>query len=266
MKYVLKTNKNIEDILSQWEIACHFSIEHEHSCFEYSLEIQEKEFETLCLNLLQKGIDASVELLDYEEIDWIEQAKAFAPAFKDGLIEIDLQKYAPHCSAIVRLLPRHAFGDCSHPTTVSVLEMMARFVKNKIVIDIGTGSAILSIAAIHLGAFHAYGIDIDKDALVAAKENVLKNNLQEKIEIHSDGTFLIDEEIPCIVICNMIFSEMQIAFQTHKNLIEKVDMLILSGFFSFELEKVRNWLLDYSIQIAEISTKSDWLCLQCKKL
>ena len=260
----LKTKKNIEDILLQHEVFCYYSIEDEHSLFEYSIEISNQELEKLRCALLAKGIETSIEPMVYEEIDWIEQAKAFAPSFTNGFIEIDLQKYAPSCTEKVHLHPKHAFGDCSHPTTTLVLEMMAPFVKNKTVVDIGTGSGILSIAAALFGANRAYGIDIDPDAIDAAKQNVLENGLEERIVIQAHDVS-IDKENPFVVVCNMIFSEVQIAFSSHKDLIKQADCLILSGFRSTELEKTRKWLFGLSWKIDEIKANADWICFYCTK-
>jgi ribosomal protein L11 methyltransferase len=85
--------------------------------------------------------------------------------------------------------PGMAFGTGAHPSTQLCLELLedileALRVFNDIdVIDLGCGSGILSIAALKLGVRHALGVDIDEDALRAASENAVRNNVAEGLEL-----------------------------------------------------------------------------------
>ena len=95
----------------------------------------------------------------------------------------------------IRIDPGMAFGTGTHPTTQLCLEMIESFeetlggaatpkVWNDVdVIDLGCGTAILAIAALKLGARHALGVDIDPEAIKAAQENALANQVSEALEL-----------------------------------------------------------------------------------
>lgn len=93
---------------------------------------------------------------------------------------------------VVRILPGAAFGMGDHATTRICLELMAWVFENQIlpapaascrVMDIGTGSGVLAIAACLLGAGHAAGTDIDECARVEAAQNAALNDLENRVEI-----------------------------------------------------------------------------------
>ena len=79
---------------------------------------------------------------------------------------------------IIKLDPGMAFGTGTHPTTYLCIRNMEKYIKeNHSVIDVGTGSGILMIAASKLGAKEIYGVDIDSDACEVAKENLELNRV-----------------------------------------------------------------------------------------
>jgi ribosomal protein L11 methyltransferase len=86
--------------------------------------------------------------------------------------------------AIIELDPGMAFGTGTHPTTRLCLEFLEDVVTPGIsMLDVGTGSGILAIGAIRLGASHILGCDISSVAIRVAKENVEQNQLTDKIDI-----------------------------------------------------------------------------------
>jgi ribosomal protein L11 methyltransferase len=87
----------------------------------------------------------------------------------------------------IRLDPGLAFGTGTHPTTALCLAWLDGIDLNgKTVLDFGCGSGILAIAALKLGAAHAYGIDNDPQALIATRDNALRNGVASKLTILSD--------------------------------------------------------------------------------
>jgi len=81
---------------------------------------------------------------------------------------------------IIRLLPSGAFGTGTHESTSLMLELLDDLVRpgqGLRVLDVGCGSGILALAAVRLGAEQAFGIDVDPEAVEAARENAEKNGL-----------------------------------------------------------------------------------------
>lgn len=109
-------------------------------------------------------------------VNWEDQWSLFAQDFKDGKAHINLSPFGVEKTLL--LLPGAGFGDLSHPTTNLMLEMMKRRVADQTIVDIGTGSGILTLAAVLLGARLGIGIDIDPKAIAHAKKNAELNNLK----------------------------------------------------------------------------------------
>ncbi len=84
----------------------------------------------------------------------------------------------------ILLNPSFAFGTGGHPTTAAVLqEMETLIVGGETVLDIGTGSGVLAIAAIRLGATKVYAVDVSPEAIEAVRANVASNGMQASIEV-----------------------------------------------------------------------------------
>ena len=87
----------------------------------------------------------------------------------------------------IRLDPGLAFGTGSHPTTRMCLRWLEAHVRGgDAVIDFGCGSGILAIAALKLGAMRACGVDIDRQALLAARQNAMQNQVATRFVAAAD--------------------------------------------------------------------------------
>jgi ribosomal protein L11 methyltransferase len=87
----------------------------------------------------------------------------------------------------IRLDPGLAFGTGTHPTTALCLGWLDGLdLIGKTVLDFGCGSGILAIAALKLGAAHAFAVDNDPQALIATRDNALRNGVASKLTVLSD--------------------------------------------------------------------------------
>ncbi|PIS02339.1 MAG: hypothetical protein COT85_06125 [Chlamydiae bacterium CG10_big_fil_rev_8_21_14_0_10_42_34] len=157
-------------------------------------------------------------------VNWDEQWSLFAENFHQGKAHIQLGEKT------LLLTPGAGFGDLSHPTTYLMLEMMKDTVSNEHVIDIGTGSGILALSALLMGAKSAIGIDIDPASIQHAKENAKLNQLKATF------TKTLPKKLPQnnILLMNMIFPE-QIIFAPEK-LNQYAKTWIVSGILAKEKE------------------------------
>ncbi len=118
------------------------------------------------------------EVKEHAAVDWGEQWELFAEDFREGKAHIDLSRFGKKKTLL--LTPGAGFGDLSHPTTYLMLEMMQERVNGERVVDVGTGSGVLALAALMLGAESAFGIDIDEESLAHAEENGKINGLEKR--------------------------------------------------------------------------------------
>ncbi|XP_077243710.1 ribosomal protein L11 methyltransferase-like protein isoform X2 [Tasmannia lanceolata] len=129
------------------------------------------------------------EAIMVEQCDWIKNAKeSFQPLeVTDGLWIIPEWRTPPDVHAMnIFLNPGLAFGTGEHPTTKLCLLLLHGLIKGgEHFLDYGTGSGILSIAAVKLGAAFSVGVDIDPQAITSACQNAALNNIQhDKMQLH----------------------------------------------------------------------------------
>lgn len=123
----------------------------------------------------------TIDITEVEEQDWVRLTQSqFEPIrITDRLWIVPSWHTAPDTEAINLILdPGLAFGTGSHPTTFLCLQWLTEQVHgNETVLDYGCGSGILAIAAAKLGARQVLGVDIDDNALIAARDNAVANQV-----------------------------------------------------------------------------------------
>lgn len=138
------------------------------------------------------GIDPGKALISWKTVDEEDWAHAWKQYFKplrvsDRLtIKPTWEEYTPVDAAekIIELDPGMAFGTGTHPTTALCLRALEQHIQGgEEVIDVGTGSGILAVGAVLLGAKSVLALDLDPVAVNSARENVALNRLQDKIAV-----------------------------------------------------------------------------------
>jgi ribosomal protein L11 methyltransferase len=173
-----------------------------------------------------------------------------------GVIAIDIE-------------PGMAFGTGTHPTTRLCLRALEKvftsaFHLPRKVLDVGTGSGILSIAAVKLGARHVVGIDIDQRAIDNARRNIRLNGLRGKIRMRNAAISQIEGQFD-VVVANIDANAIE---EMKHNLAGRVapdGVLILSGLLVEEVELLRRLFLKLYFAPVEVSTEEDWGCVVLKR-
>ena len=216
---------------------------------------------------LDFAIQANWELV--EEKDWVQEwKKYFKPiACSDGRLWICPSWIeAPHPDAVnLRLDPGLAFGTGSHPTTMLCLNWLEKqSLQGKTLIDYGCGSGILGIAALLLGAEKVWAIDNDPQALLASRNNVQRNGIQD----HRLVT-LLPEQIPAeakadIMVANILAKPLiDLAPQLSKLTTGK-GQLCLSGILCHQIDQVTAAYLQ-SFDFEPATHEGDWAQLAAVK-
>lgn len=170
----------------------------------------------------------------------------------------------PDAHTIV-LDPGMAFGTGTHETTALCAILMAKYgCKGKIVLDIGCGSGILSIAAARLGSQKVIGVDIDPIAVETAHENVVRNHCAEWVQIvEGDLTKGLDIKAQ-IVVANLVAQAIIGLSASVRPCLATGGVFISSGILNEKQAAVVSALAQHGFEILEILEKGDWCAIAAK--
>ncbi|MGK5594369.1 MAG: 50S ribosomal protein L11 methyltransferase [Parachlamydiaceae bacterium] len=196
-----------------------------------------------------------------EDIDWEKQWELHSPQFYDGMMHVNLSQHGVEKQLLLK--PGPGFGDLSHPTTRLILSMLPDQLEERVVLDIGTGSGILALAAAALGAYQTVGIEIDPLAIRHAEENAQLNQLEKKVQFFQPSQIeMLTVAKPYLVLMNMIIKEQQMAWKMLQLSQQSYGEAITSGVLMEEkdayLEITRAW----GWTLREESSQDGWLGLR----
>ncbi|MDQ0224815.1 50S ribosomal protein L11 methyltransferase [Metabacillus niabensis] len=167
---------------------------------------------------------------------------------------------------IIELDPGMAFGTGTHPTTVLCIQALEDTVKKgDKVIDVGTGSGVLSIAAGLLGAKQVVALDLDQVAVESARLNCKLNKVQNVVTV-SQNNLLDGIEGPVDLIVSNILAEIIVRFIDKAYETLKVNgTFITSGIIQNKKQEVKDALLKAGFIIEETMVMEDWVAFIAKK-
>jgi ribosomal protein L11 methylase PrmA len=138
---------------------------------------------------------------------------------------------------IIVIDPSTGFGTGHHATTRLCLELLQELdLRGKRVIDVGTGSGVLAIAAAKLGAREVIGIDTDPDALRNARDNVQRNGVG--VELLEEDVLSISLAAADVVVANLTSAVLQRSAESLRKLVGPGGVIIVSGFSPDDLDDV----------------------------
>lgn len=163
---------------------------------------------------------------------------------------------------IIEMDPGMAFGTGTHPTTVMCLQALEKYVRpGDEVIDVGTGSGILSIAAAMLGARSVRAFDLDPVAVDSARLNVKLNKVQSVVTV-AQNNLLDHVDEPADVIVANILAEIILRFASDAfRLLKPGGRFITSGIIQAKKQDVKDGLLAAGFVIEEVNVMEDWVAL-----
>lgn len=196
---------------------------------------------------------------DVSDENWAERSQAALRAIRVGGLTIAPPWDAPDPDArTIVILPSMGFGTGHHATTRLCLRaLQAEQPAGKRVLDVGTGSGVLALAAARLGAAHAVGVDNDEDAIANARENMALNRLTAEFRTE-DLEKRASRERFAIVLANLTGATLVRFAEALSALAEQGGCLILSGLREEEEEDVRR-AFDAPVQSREV--EEGWVCL-----
>lgn len=168
---------------------------------------------------------------------------------------------------IIELDPGMAFGTGTHPTTVMCIQALEKTVRpGDRVIDVGTGSGVLSIAAAMLGAEDVRAYDLDEVAVTSAKLNIKLNKVNESVVVSQNNLLDSVEENSADVIVANILAEVILRFTNDvARVVKPGGSFIASGIIQPKKDLVKDALIDSGFEIVETILMEDWVAIIAKR-
>ena len=172
---------------------------------------------------------------------------------------------------IIKIDPGAAFGTGSHPSTYLCLEKMENiFFSDKKILDIGSGSGILSVAARLLGAKEVYAVDNDYLAINSTKSN-FKLNFGDLNNLNTYlGSFnevILKNQLTQFdfVLCNILAEVIKGMIPNIYKCLRNNGEVIFSGILNSQKDEIIKILIQNDLKILDVSTRKDWACISAQK-
>ena len=221
------------------------------------------------LRELEQRVDIRcwVEYQQADEEDWAESWKTwFHPVRLSGrlVVKPTWRSYeASPQDLIIEIDPGMAFGTGTHPTTVLCARTIERCDPfGKTLLDVGTGSGILMIAAFRLGAKRVYGVDLDITACRIARQNLLLNGIPDTRFLVAAGK-LIDciKNQPDIVVANILTDVILELLGSLSGIMSPGGIFICSGIVEPNAPLVTKRLREAGFQVLKEEILEGWSCI-----
>jgi ribosomal protein L11 methyltransferase len=189
--------------------------------------------------------------------DWAEEWKKYYRPFSVGSTYICpswLEPAPAPGQTLVRLDPGLAFGTGTHPTTQLCLRELAERCRDKTVLDLGSGSGILSIVAIKSGARQVTAVDNDELAVRVAAENARVNGCSFR-QVQGDAFALYAQGDYDLAVANISY---QAGVRLGEIQRQKKTTLIVSG---FPLERLEEYTRQFGDRVVKTACQEGWVCL-----
>lgn len=249
-------------------IKCYFDLEDSESKI---IEVY-KELTTLKNNsngFINFGtLETATRIVDGD--DWIEIWRKHYRPMKIGKVVVCpewIEYKAENGDIVVKIDSNMAFGTGEHETTSMCIEMLSEYVKNGCtVIDVGTGSGILGISSILLGAKKAVMTDIDVVAVETAKKNAKLNGVSDYCIITLDNLLKNQDMIGDIVVANITADILCVLSQSIQKHVKVGSILIMSGILREKAQMVVDTYQPLGYKVIKSESKGEWVAFAMEKL
>ena len=167
-------------------------------------------------------------------------------------------------AVVVRLDPGLAFGTGTHPTTALCLQILDSLpVSGRRVIDYGCGSGILGLAALKLGAAHVTAVDLDPQALLATRDNAIRNGVSASIDVQGAEHGALGQAY--CVMANILAGPLIELAPKLTAACEPGGYLLLSGLLKTQAYAVKAAYTG-AFAMVQVVERDDWCCIYARRV
>ena len=214
------------------------------------------------------GIEYTLSTAGVEQEDWQNAWKKYYHAMDIGKRLAIVPGWEDYQTdrTVITMDPGMAFGTGTHETTSLCLEVLDERVKGgERMLDIGTGSGILAIAALKLGAAEAEGVDIDPMCVRTAGENAERNGVQDRLKVLVGDLSDKATGVYNIITANIVAAAI-LSLAPHVPALMAPDaVFIASGIIDTRKDEVLEGLRAAGLDPIEVHEKRGWVCIVCRK-
>ena len=213
-----------------------------------------------------------------EDLDWINNWKQYFKSFylDDILIKPTWEplKDEDKDKFLIEIDPGISFGTGKHETTQLCIHQLRKYMKEgDMVLDVGGGSGILSIAALKLGAGHVVGTDIDENCMTSTYENMEVNHLERSLGEFYVGNLIDDTKLQetvgtkkyDIVVANILADVIIPMAPVIPARLKKDGIFITSGIIDFKENEVKEAIEQAGFEVLEINHQGEWVNITARK-
>ena len=268
-------------------------LQENRSCWDYIDEDLQKQLEGLSriklyledtdtvsmekLKALIKKLELTMEVSTMAAVDWEESWKDNYPPQEVGESLVVLPYWLADTQTErkkIILDPGLTFGTGAHPSTQMVMETMEEMgLEGAACLDLGSGSGILSITALRLGAKSAVGVDIDPKAEGIARENASYNGFGAPEFAALTGNVTADKKLMDrlagdrydLVLVNIVADVIISLAPVLPNFMDEHTALVFSGILDTRLQDVTAALEKAGLAVTKTKAKEDWRCVSAKR-
>ncbi len=235
------------------------NIRHSSSTYLHSLQ-----------ELLTSNFPISIKTNVLENRDWnAEWKKRLKPLVVSDNILIKptwVEMPSPPPSIVLEIDPQMAFGSGEHATTRLTLQLVEKnILPNCRVLDVGTGTGILAIGALKLGAAMVYGFDTDPICPPTAQRNAHKNRVGERFKTFVGAIDSVRLDPFDMIMANVNRSQIINMLPQLNALLAYDGALIISGILDCEEQIMSEACVNEKLQIIEIRREQEWLAFETRK-
>ena len=164
--------------------------------------------------------------------------------------------------------PKMAFGTGHHQTTYMMCRALLRneeSVRDKVVLDMGCGTAVLAILAAKMKARKVYGIDIDAIAAISAYDNARMNKVGTRIETYCGDASLLQRNTYDVILANINRNILLQDIPTYALSLHKDGLLFVSGFYVEDMPMLIGMAQNAGLEYVSHDSIDNWCCIKFRK-